>query len=92
MQFAIYCLDKDGHSQTRLDNRPAHVEHLKAHLAQLVCVGPLLGEDGTSMIGSLLVVEFPDRAAVDRFLAADPYTKAGLFQSVSVRPFRKVLP
>jgi uncharacterized protein YciI len=34
----------------------------------------------------------PDRAAVDRFLAADPYTKAGLFQSVTVRPFRKVFP
>jgi uncharacterized protein YciI len=58
----------------------------------LLVAGPLLGEDGTSMIGSLLVVEFPDRAAVDRFVAADPYSKAGLFQSVSIRPFRKAFP
>jgi uncharacterized protein YciI len=92
MQFAIYCLDKDGHSQTRLDNRPAHVEHLKAHNDHLLLAGPLLGDDGTSMIGSLLVVDLPDRAAVDRFLAADPYSKAGLFQSVSIRPFRKAFP
>ena len=34
----------------------------------------------------------PDRAALDRFLADDPYAKAGLFQSVTVKPFRKVFP
>ena len=92
MQFAIYCLDKEGHVQTRLDNRPAHVEHLKAHNDQLLAAGPLLSDDGNAMIGSLLVVEMADRAAVDRFLAADPYSKAGLFQSVTVKPFRKVFP
>lgn len=92
MQFAIYCLDKEGHTQTRLDNRPAHVEHLKAHNDHLLLAGPLLSEDGNSMIGSLLVVDFPDRAAADRFAAADPYAKAGLFQSVTVKPFRKVFP
>ena len=92
MQFAIYCLDKDGHTQTRLDNRPAHVDHLKAHNAELIIAGPLFSDDGTAMIGSLLVVEMADRAAVDRFIAADPYSKAGLFQSVAVRPFRKVFP
>ncbi len=92
MQFAIYCLDKEGHTQTRLDNRPAHAEHLKAHNDQLLLAGPLLSEDGGTMLGSLLVVEMADRAAVDRFLAADPYSKAGLFQSVTVKPFRKVFP
>jgi len=92
MQFAIYCLDKEGHVQTRLDNRPAHVEHLKAHNDQLLAAGPLLSDDGNTMIGSLLVVEMADRAAVDRFIAADPYAKAGLFQSVTVKPFRKVFP
>ena len=92
MQFAIYCLDKDGHTQTRLDNRPAHVDHLKAHNAELILAGPLFNDDGSAMIGSLLVVEMPDRDAVDRFIATDPYGKAGLFQSVTVRPFRKVFP
>jgi uncharacterized protein len=37
-------------------------------------------------------VDYPNRAEVDRFLAEDPYGKAGLFQSVTVRPFRKVFP
>jgi uncharacterized protein YciI len=40
--------------------------------------------------GSLLVVEAADRAAAEAFAAADPYAKAGLFESVVVRPFRAV--
>ncbi|TXH34023.1 MAG: YciI family protein [Rhodospirillaceae bacterium] len=92
MQFAIYCLDKPDHTEVRASNRPAHAEHLKAHNDHLLLAGPLLSEDGATMIGSLLVVEMADRAAVDRFIAADPYTKANLFQSVAVRPFRKVFP
>jgi uncharacterized protein len=72
MQFAIYCLDKPGHADTRTSNRPAHVEHLTAHNDHLLVAGPML--------------------SVDRFVAADPYSKAGLFQSVSIRPFRKTFP
>ena len=44
------------------------------------------------MIGSLLVMDFSDRAAVDSFLAGDPYSRAGLFASVRVSPWRKVIP
>ena len=40
------------------------------------------------MAGSLLIVDAPDRAAVDQFLRDDPYVKAGLFESVDVRPYR----
>jgi uncharacterized protein YciI len=92
MAFMIYCLDKPNHVETRLANRPAHVEHLTRHESHLISAGPLLTDDGQTMIGSLLVVDFADRAAVDSFLAADPYTKAGLFQSVTVKPYRNVFP
>lgn len=44
------------------------------------------------MIGSLLVLDFPDRKAAEVFAANDPYAKAGLFQSVTITPFRKVFP
>jgi uncharacterized protein YciI len=40
--------------------------------------------------GSLLVVEAADRAEAEAFAAADPYAKAGLFESVAIRPFRTV--
>jgi len=90
--FVVRCQDKPGHLQVRLDNRGAHLAHLDAHAAQVVLAGPLLDETGSTMIGSLLVVDFPDRASLDRFLAADPYAQAGLFADVSVSPFKRVRP
>jgi uncharacterized protein YciI len=35
---------------------------------------------------------FNNRAEVEDFCAADPYTLAGLFDQVLIRPWRKVLP
>ncbi len=92
MQYVLYCLDKTGHSQIRADNRNAHLDYLKTFESAIFAAGPLLDDAGTSMIGSLLVMDFPDRAAVDRFLAGDPYGKAGLFASVRVSPWRKTVP
>jgi uncharacterized protein len=89
MLFAIACTDKPGALELRMANRPAHLEHLKAHQAALVLVGPLLDPAGQPC-GSLLVVEAADRAAAEALAAADPYAKAGLFESVVVRPFRTV--
>ena len=92
MQFVLYCTDKAGHKQVRADNRAAHVEYLKQNLASIVMAGPLLDDAGTGMIGILLIIEVADRAAADAFAAGDPYGKAGLFASVRITPWRKVLP
>jgi uncharacterized protein YciI len=90
MAFMIYCLDKPDHLEVRMANRPTHVEHLVAHEKHLITAGPLLEDD--KMIGSLLVVDFATREEVDAFLAKDPYTKANLFQSVTVKPYKNVFP
>ncbi|MGE4280648.1 MAG: YciI family protein [Magnetospirillum sp.] len=91
-QYAIICIDKPGSADIRLANRAAHLECLKALGDRLVLAGPFLSEDGEAMQGSLLVIDFDDRAAVDAFLAAEPYALAGLFESVTVRRYKKVLP
>lgn len=90
--FSFYNLDKPGALQIRLDNRPAHVEFLKAAGDALVMAGPLLSDDGETMIGSLVVVDFPDLAAAQAWAATDPYAVAGLFASSTIKPFKKVLP
>jgi len=90
--FAVHCKDKPGHLQTRLDNRAAHLEYMTANIDKLAIGGPLQTDDRQSMTGSLLVVDIADRAELDAFLAADPYAKAGLFESVTVTPFKKVFP
>lgn len=92
MAFMIFCLDKPNHIETRLSNRPAHVEYLIKHEDHLISAGPLLDDNGETMIGSLLIVDFDNRKTVDEFLAADPYGKAELFQSVIVKPYRNVFP
>ncbi|MGE4529381.1 MAG: YciI family protein [Rhodospirillaceae bacterium] len=90
MLFAVTCLDKPDSLALRLANRDAHLAFAKAQ--PFIIGGPLLSDDGQTMIGSLLVIEAPDRAALDVLLAADPYAKAGLFQSVTIHPYKKVFP
>jgi uncharacterized protein YciI len=92
MQFMIYCLDKPGHAAVRAANRSAHLAHLEKFAKNIVIVGPLLSDDGNAMIGSLLLMEFADRAEAEAFSAADPYRRAGLFQSVVITPWRKTFP
>ena len=93
MQFVLYCLDKSGHQRVRTENRARHLEHLEAHSASLVAAGPLLDDEaGKEMIGSLIILEVADRAAVERFAAEDPYARAWLFASVRITPWRKTLP
>jgi uncharacterized protein YciI len=92
MQFMIFCQDKPGHGEVRAANRNAHLAYLEGFAKNVVIAGPLLTEDGTAMIGSLLLMEFADRKAAEAFSASDPYRKAGLFQSVTIMPWRKVLP
>lgn len=89
MRVALICIDKPGALQTRLDNRPAHVEHLKSS-GVVELAGPFLDPDGT-MTGSLIVLEVPDLDAACTWAAADPYAKAGLFESVSIREWKKVI-
>ncbi len=92
MHFVIQCLDKADHAHVRADNRPAHVDYLKAHADKIVAAGPLLSDDGEGMVGSALILAFNDRAEAESWAAADPYAKAGLFQSVDIRPWKKVFP
>lgn len=89
--FMVVCKDKPGHLQTRLDNRAAHLEYAKSVGAKMIIGGPMLSDDGQTMIGSMLVLDVDDRAELESFLAGDPYAKAGLFESVTVTRYKKVL-
>ena len=89
MLFAIFCTDRPGRSELRAAQRPAHLAFLEEHVAELFSAGAALDPDGKPC-GSLLVIEAADRAAAEAFAAADPYARAGLFESTVIRPFRLV--
>jgi uncharacterized protein len=88
MYFVALCIDKPDHLKVRLDTRPAHVEFLKSHGAEVKIAGPLLAADGETPNGSMLILDCADLAAAKALLAQDPYAKAGLFDSVEVKPWR----
>lgn len=92
MHFVIYCKDKPGHGDLRVATRPRHLAYLDGFKDRMFAAGGLLTDDGKAAIGSLLILDFPDRAAAEAFAAGDPYNTAGLFESVDVNPWRKVLP
>ncbi|MEC8795500.1 MAG: YciI family protein, partial [Pseudomonadota bacterium] len=85
---AVMCTDKENHLETRKANRDAHLAYLKeTGVAQ---AGPFLDADG-NMCGSLLILDVADLAAAQDWAANDPYAKAGLFQSVSIQHWNRVI-
>jgi uncharacterized protein len=90
--FVVECRDKPDSLNVRLATRAAHLAYLDQLGAETVRVGgPLLAPDGQSPIGSLLILAAEDRAALEKIVAADPYTVAGLFATVTITPFRRVV-
>jgi uncharacterized protein YciI len=87
--FAINCNDKPGSLGLRLSTRPEHVAYLKASPV-LKLAGPYVNAAGDPD-GTLLVIEVDDEAAAQAFADADPYAKAGLFASTSIRRWNHTL-
>lgn len=90
MLYAIICLDKPGALEIRKANRDAHLAHLRNAGRAIVSAGPFLDDEG-GMCGSLVIYEGRDRSEAEAWAAADPYGKAGLFQRVEIRPWKKVV-
>ena len=86
--FAVHAIDRPGLGALRSELRPPHRERLRLHDHPVTVRigGPLLDEAG-AMAGSLLVIEADSRAAVDAYLAGDPYVRGGLFERIEVREF-----
>ena len=89
MLIALIARDKPGALPIRMENRPAHVEYLKSGSA-VQQAGPLLNDAG-EMCGSLIILEVADMAEAEDWVAHDPYGKAGLFESVELIPWNRVI-
>ncbi len=89
MRFALMTKDKRGALQTRMDNREAHLAYI-ADTGVVEMAGPVLDDDG-QMCGSLIVLDMDDMAAARAWADNDPYAKAGLFESVTLRAWKKVI-
>jgi len=97
--YAIIAEDREGSLSRRAEARPAHLARLERlrSRGQLVLAGPFPaidcpdpGEAGFS--GSLIVAEFDSLEEAEAWANADPYLSAGVYEKVTVKPFRQVLP
>jgi uncharacterized protein YciI len=89
MLFVVYCKDKPGELRSKL--RADHLRHIIANPQPYRFGGPLIGDDGR-VVGSIILFEAEDRAHLDAIMAADPYFKHDLFQSVEVHATRQIIP
>ena len=99
MWYAIIGEDVPGTLAQRLETRPAHLARLQARQEQgrLLVAGPFPAIDNENpgpagFTGSLIIAEFPSLEDAQAWADKDPYLAAGVYASVNVRPFRKVLP
>lgn len=89
MRYALICLDRPNALQTRVENRPAHLEHLQSS-GVVEQAGPFIDAAG-QMCGSLIILNVDNRAAAEAWAEADPYRKAGLFASVMIQEWKRVI-
>ena len=87
MQFVVHCLDEPGALPARLSNYEAHKSYLASGAVTTVVSGPLLDDDGETMIGSMFIFEASTKQHVVDFNAQDPFAKAGVWRQVNIHPF-----
>ena len=82
--------DGEGMLEKRMAVRPRHLEGMRKLGKQIICAGGLLDGEGR-MKGSVLVMEFEDRAALDAYLASEPYVTEGVWEKIEAEPMNVVL-
>ena len=99
MYYAIVSQDIDNSLALRKSARPAHLARLNAlkETGRLLVAGPNPAVDNddpgeAGFTGSLVIAEFGSLADAQAWADSDPYVDAGVYASVSVKPFKKVLP
>jgi uncharacterized protein len=99
MLYMIIGEDRPDSLPLRQQNRPAHLERLRALQAEgrLVLAGPCPAVESddpgpAGFTGSLIVAEFASLSAARSWAEADPYREAGVYAEVSIKPFKQVFP
>lgn len=99
MLYAIVGQDVSDSLDKRLSVRPAHLDrlHTLQQAGRLLLAGPFPAIDSNDpgpagFSGSLIVAEFDSLTAAQAWADTDPYVAAGVYSTVSVKPFKKVFP
>ena len=89
MPYVIITKDKPNSLALRNEVRAVHVDYLTANQHRLLAAGAQIEDDGSGGSGGVIIVDTDDRKEAEEFIANDPFTKAGLFEDVQVKRWRK---
>jgi len=92
MLTIVRCLYREGGAEERLAIRDVHVAYMIENRRWLEQGGALRSADGAIVEGMFLMLRHETREAVERFLANEPYSRAGLFESVTIDTFDRFVP
>jgi uncharacterized protein YciI len=92
MLCACVLIDKPNAQALRHEHRPLHKAYLGQVAQQIAFAGPLHADDGVTMIGSLLVIDFPSVDAARHWLSEEPFTQVGLYSRIEIFPFSNLWP
>jgi uncharacterized protein YciI len=91
MHWLIKCRSRPDTDALRLATIDAHRKFLDGYSNVTWYSGPIFTDDNKNAIGSLRLIEFPGRDAALAYINADPYTKAGIFQAITVERWKPAL-
>ena len=86
------CFDKPNSVELRMKTRPAHLEWIEKTNMKFVFAGPILTDDGQTLVGSVIIADHESLEAARALQKEDPYQKEGLFERVIVQPSRQMFP
>lgn len=86
--YLIYAIDRPGADDIRKKTRDEHMDYLQSR-KEIVLAGAKLSDDGETAGGSAFIVNVPDRKAAQAFSDGDPFTREGLFDSITITRVRK---
>lgn len=89
MPYVIETFDKPDHQHLRQATRAEHLAYLAENASKLLACGAKLTDDGGDGGGSLYIVDTEDKAEAEALIAADPFSKVGLFGRTVVTRWRK---
>ena len=89
MPYIIQTRDKADYAHVRAEWRAEHLDYLDKNTNKLLAAGALVDDDGSGGHGGVIIVDTDDREEAESFIANDPFSRAGLFESVSVTRWRK---
>ena len=92
MYFSILIHDEPGSADLRDEYRKAHLDYLKEFDTQTLFAGPFTTDDESADLGSLRLIDLPDRAAAEKQIADEPYVTGGVQKRWSIHRWKPALP